>query len=71
MNPNTTYECFLDSVFGTYDKYFSKLKIKPKAKAIQNPWITKPLQGLLRRNKSFINGFFKTVLYRMNKMQKL
>lgn len=70
MNPNNAYERFLKMVFGTYGKYFPKVKIKAKAKSIQNSWITKPLQSLLRRGKT-INGFLKRVLYRMNNMQKL
>ena len=37
MNPNNAYERFLNMVFRTYGKYFPKVKIKAKAKSIQNP----------------------------------
>ena len=36
-NPNTAYESFLDIFFKTSDKYFPKVRIKIKAKTIQNP----------------------------------
>ena len=37
-NPSTAYESFFDIFFKIYDKYFPKVRIKIKAKTIQNPW---------------------------------
>ena len=48
-NPNTAYESFFDIFSKTYDKYFAKVRIKIKAKTIQNPWITK---GITKSSKS-------------------
>ena len=42
-NPNTAYESFLDIFFRIYGNYFLKVKIKIKAKTIQNPSITKAI----------------------------
>ena len=69
-DPNTAYESFFNIFFETYDKYFPKVKIKIKAKAIQNPWIQQALQSPLKRNKSFMYGFLKSVLHRMNRNTK-
>ena len=71
-NPNTAYANFFDMFFKTYDKYFPKVIIKTKAKKlIKALGLQKALENPLRRNKSFMNCFFKSVLYRMNSNKKI
>ena len=70
-NPNTTYESFFFIFFETYGKYFPKFKIKIKTKTIQNIWITKGITKSSKKYKSFMNGFLKNVLHRMNKNTKI
>ena len=70
-NLNTTYESVFDIFFKTYDKYFPKFRIKRKAKTIQTIGFQKALETPLRRNKSFMNNFWKSVLHRMNKNTKI
>ena len=49
-NPNTAYKNFFDIFFKTYDKQFTKVRIKIKAKTNQNPWITKGIRkGFLKK----------------------
>ena len=49
-NPNIPYESFFDIFFKTYNKYFPKVRIKVKAKTIQNPWITKGIKNSSKKN---------------------
>ena len=66
-NPNTAYKNFFDIFFKTYDKQFTKVRIKIKAKTNQQTLgLQKALENPLRRNKSFMMGFLKSVLHRTN-----
>ena len=58
-NPNTAYESFFDILFKTYDKYFPKVRIKIKAKTIQNPWITKGITKSSRKKQKLYERFLK------------
>ena len=70
-NPNTAYKNFFDIFFKTYDKQFTKVRIKIKAKTNQQTLgLQKALENPLRRNKSFMKGFLKSVLHRMNRNTK-
>ena len=43
----------------TYDKYFSNVRIKTKAKTIQNPWITKGIRKSSKKNQKLYEQFLK------------
>ena len=58
-NPNTTYESLFNIFFETYDKYFPKVKIEIKAKAIQNPWITNGITKSSKKKQKFSEWFLK------------
>ena len=50
---------------------FLKLESNWSLKLFKTPGLQKALQSPLRRNKSFINGFLKSVLHRMNRNTKI
>ena len=56
-NPNTAYESFFNIFFETYDKYFPKVKIKIKAKSIQNPWITTDITKSSKKKQKLYERF--------------
>ena len=58
-NPNTACESFFDIFFKTYDKYFPKVRIKIKAKTIQNSWITKGITMSSKKKQKLYGRFLK------------
>ena len=58
-NPNTAYQSFFDIFFKTYDKYFPKVRIKIRAKTIQNPWITKGITKSSKEKEKLYEWFLK------------
>ena len=50
---------------------FLKLELKQKLKLTKTLGLQKALENPLRRNKSFMNGFLKTVLPRINSNTKI
>ena len=50
---------------------FLKLELKQRPKLFETLGLQKTLQSFLRGNKSFINGFLKSVLHRMNRSTKI
>ena len=58
-NGNTGYENFFDIFSKTYDKYFSKVRIKTKAKTNQNPWVTKGITKSSKKKKKLYEQFLK------------
>ena len=58
-NPNIAYKSFFDIFFKTYDKYFPKVRIKIKAKTIQNPWITKGITKFSKKKQKLYKRFLK------------
>ena len=45
--------------FKTYGKYFPKVRIKIKAKTIQNPWITKGITKSSKKKQKLYERFLK------------
>ena len=58
-NPNIAYESFFNIFFETYEKYFPKVRIKIKAKIIQNSWITKGITKSSKKKQKLYELFFK------------
>ena len=58
-NPNTAYKNFFDIFFKTYDKQFTKVRIKIKAKTNQNPWTTKGIRKSSKKKQKLYEGFLK------------
>ena len=58
-NPNTACESFFNMFFETYDKHSPKVKIKIKAKTIQNSWITKGITTSSKKKKKLYERFLK------------
>ena len=50
---------------------FLKLEFKKRLKLIKTLGLQKALENLLRRNKSFMNGFLKSMLHKMNSNTKI
>ena len=58
-NLKTAYGCFFSIFFKTCDKYFPKVKIKIKAKTIQNPWIPKGIAKTSKKKQKLYERFLK------------
>ena len=58
-NPNTVYKNFFNTFLNTYDKYFPTIRIKIKAKTIQNPWITKVITKSSKKKQKLYERFLK------------
>ena len=50
---------------------FRKKELKQRLKLFKTLSLQKTLQSPLRRSKSFMNGYFKSVLYQMNRNTKI
>ena len=56
-NPNIVHEGFFDLFFKAYGRYFPKVRIKIKAKTIQNPCITKGFAKSSKKNQKLYERF--------------
>ena len=54
-----TYKSFFGISFKTYNKYFPQVRIKIKAKTIQNPWITKYITKSSKKKLNLYDQFLK------------
>ena len=55
-DPNKASKYFLDIFIDIYDNSFLKSEVKVKFKSDQNPWITKGIANLQKRNKDFMKN---------------